>query len=303
MSKSKFHLALLPIFFAFAVFAQNQPTRVLNVGIVAYDGMEILDFAGPAEVFGATEGFKVFVVGASKTPLKSQKFITITPEYDLTDCPSTDILVFPGGGTGRMVNNPEFISWVQKRAENTQFMMSVCTGAQVLGKVGLLDGKESTTFHGSIESLQKDNPKTIVLNNTRFVDNGRVITTAGVSAGIDGALHLVARIKGLRAAEETAFYMEYDKWKPGEGKIIETDFIKVVREKGFNAALNVYKTLPADGFPLYHEGEIFNLALDLAKENPAQAEALLQSFIKAHPSASGYELLGDILRKQGKKQD
>ncbi|HXB07325.1 MAG TPA: hypothetical protein VNW04_09420, partial [Puia sp.] len=107
------------------------------------------------------------------------------------------------------------------RAGATQYFFSVCTGAFILGRAGILDSLSATTFHASIASLREALPKTRVLENVRFVDNGRVITTAGISAGIDGALHLVARLKGDAAAREVAEYMEYDKWIPNQGLVVD----------------------------------------------------------------------------------
>ena len=91
-----------------------------------------------------------------------------------------------------------------------------------MGRAGILDGLTATTFHSSIDGLRKALPSTKVLSNVRFVDNGRVITTAGISAGIDGALHLVTKLKGEDLAKQTASYMEYDKWVPGQGLILNS---------------------------------------------------------------------------------
>ena len=111
------------------------------------------------------------------------------------------------------------MNWLQHKT-NPKYYFSVCTGAFILGKAGLLDGLTTTTFHNSIQQLQKEVPKTKVLSNVRFVDNGRVITTAGISAGIDGALHLVSKILGEQKALEVAKTMEYDKWVPNQGMVI-----------------------------------------------------------------------------------
>lgn len=104
---------------------------------------------------------------------------------------------------------------------NLDAAMSVCTGAFILQKAGLLDGLTATTFHNAIESLREVAPKTEVLANTRWVDNGQVITTAGVSAGIDGALRVVEKLYGRETAQATAHYMEYDKWDPADGVVVE----------------------------------------------------------------------------------
>ncbi len=197
----------------------QQPVKKRNVAIFIHNGVEILDFAGPSEVFASTEGFNVYTVSLSKEPIISQGFIKITPTYSLTDCPKPDIVVLPGGNTGPFIENKPLIDWIKKTATQAEIMLSVCTGAGLLAKAGLLDGKQATTFHSYIEPLQRATPKAEILRNTRFVDNGQIITTAGVSAGIDGALHVVAKLKGQAVATQTARYMEYDKWKPEEGLI------------------------------------------------------------------------------------
>jgi len=197
----------------------------MNVAIFIYDKVEILDFSGPGEVFAATslngdDAFNVFTVAAEKDPIISQGFVTITPQYTIENCPAPDILVLPGGDQRKSAENPELIRWIKDCSENAKILMSVCTGAKLLSKAGLLDNKEATTWHGAIESLKQMTPKAKIHSNTRFVDNGQIITTAGVSAGIDGALHVVSRLFGVDKAHEVARYMEYDKWKPGEGLIV-----------------------------------------------------------------------------------
>ncbi|WP_227698980.1 DJ-1/PfpI family protein [Spirosoma radiotolerans] len=202
--------------------ADRQPkAKKRNVAIFIHNGVEVLDFSGPSEVFASTEGFNVYTVSLTKEPIISQGFIRIIPNYSLADCPAPDIVVLPGGQTGPFIDNKPLINWIKSSAEHAEIMLSVCTGAGLLAKAGLLDGKQATTFHSYIEPLQKATPNAKILRNTRFVDNGQVITTAGVSAGIDGALHVVARLKGIDVARQTAFYMEYDKWKPSEGLVVD----------------------------------------------------------------------------------
>lgn len=285
---------------AFATYAQT-PKRPLSVGIVVYPGVEILDFSGPSEVFAATSGFNPFIVAYKKEPLKSQGFVTITPQYSIEDCPPTDILLFPGGGTGSVINEPAFIEWIKERSKTTQFMVSVCTGAGLLSKAGLLDGLEVTTFHGYISGLQDMTPTAKVLSNTRFVDNGHIITTAGVSAGIDGALHLVARIKGEEVAKATAFYMEYDKWQPNMGKVIESSFVSAVRKEGLEAAAQKFQPATNSLQPLFYDGEMVNLAHQLLENKPAQSATIFQYLIKnSTPKIIFYDGLSKAYKKLGK---
>lgn len=200
------------------VAEHNKNDKRLKVAFYLQDGVEVLDFAGPMEVF-AYANFDIFTVSATKDQIKSQGILKITPDYSINDAPHADILVFFGGNASKATNNPRVIDWVKKQA-NVDYYFSVCTGAFILGKAGLLDNLTATTFHLSIDDLKKDVPKAKVLKNVRFVDNGKVITTAGISAGIDGALHLVEKIRGAEAAKQIAAYMEYDKWVPGQGLVI-----------------------------------------------------------------------------------
>jgi transcriptional regulator GlxA family with amidase domain len=193
-----------------------------NVAIVLYEGVELLDFAGPGEVFsaaanfGASGGqpaFRVYTVATSKAVLTSQGFLKIVPDFTIADAPTPDLIIVPGGNSANLTNDPRFMAWAVKALAAAEISISVCTGAFVLGKAGLLDGHSATTWFGAIENLRKAVPAATVQEGRRFIDQGRVVTTAGVSAGIDGALHVVARLLGRDVAEKTAQYMEY-RWTP-----------------------------------------------------------------------------------------
>lgn len=195
-----------------------------NVAIFIYNGVEILDFGGPGEVFQATSvdgqaAFNVYTVAVSLDPIMSQRFVKITPEYTINNCPTPDIVVLPGGSTGDSQKNESVIHWLQEISCSAEIIMSVCTGAMLLSKAKLLDGQQATTWYGAVERLREMTPNAIVHEKTRFVDIGQIITTAGVSAGIDGALHVVERLLGADVAAGTAHYMEYDHWSPGQGLI------------------------------------------------------------------------------------
>jgi putative intracellular protease/amidase len=186
--------------------------KTRSVGVLVYDGVELLDFAGPGEVFAAAghgKSFEVFTVAATTEPLVSQGFVTIVPGHSIESAPIPDILVIPGGGVGAVLRDEALGAWIKRVAEEGEHVLSVCNGAIVLANLGLLDGLKATTHHGSIAGLRKFEHVTVDAD-ARFVDNGRIITTAGVSAGIDGALHLVKRLLGTEAAAQTAYYMEYD---------------------------------------------------------------------------------------------
>ncbi|HKQ96520.1 MAG TPA: DJ-1/PfpI family protein [Candidatus Polarisedimenticolia bacterium] len=193
-----------------------------NVAIVLYEGVELLDFAGPGEVFeaagsfGESQGkraFNVYTVAVSKKPLKSQRFLTVTPDYSIDDAPKPDLIVIPGGQSGNLTQDARFMAWAKNATEKGEILLTVCSGAFVPAQAGLLDGKSATTWYGAVSRLRELTPKANVVDGRRFIDNGSIITTAGVSAGIDGALHVVARLLGRQIADQTARYMEYH-WTP-----------------------------------------------------------------------------------------
>lgn len=200
-----------------------------NVAILIFDGMEILDFSGPCEVFAAAGGFHVYTVAATKSPIVSQGVVKIVPEFSIADCPKPDIIVLPGGSMTAPLDNAKVIDWIKSNEPHLEVALSVCTGAFLLEKAGLLEGKKATTFHNAIEDLRKKATKTEVLEHVRWVDNGKIVTTAGVSAGIDGSLRVVERLLGPEKALSTAYYMEYDKWIPKEGLVVREEEKEKVR--------------------------------------------------------------------------
>jgi len=197
---------------------KNTSGKRLKIAFYLQDGVEVLDFAGPMEVFNYAN-FEIFTVSKTKGPITSQGVLKILPDYTLDKAPAADVLAFFGGNAGNAVNDPAVISWINRQT-NVMHYFSVCTGAFILGKAGILNGLTVTTFHESIENLRQAVPQAKVLSDVRFVDNGKVITTAGISAGIDGALHLVAKLRGDDAAKRVAAYMEYDKWEPSAGLVL-----------------------------------------------------------------------------------
>lgn len=199
--------------------------KVMNVAIVIWQGVELLDFAGPGEVFAAAKAedgrsFNVFTVSKSKQPIRSQGFLQVTPTYSLADCPKIDVLVLPGGGTSNVSGDAEFMSLLKEKVDGSEITLSVCTGASILGEFGYLDDLDVTTWHGAIDKMQAAYPQARFHSDRRFVDNGKFVTSAGVSAGIDSSLHLVARLYGKKTAIKTARYMEYY-WRFAEDESAE----------------------------------------------------------------------------------
>ncbi|MDX1478257.1 MAG: DJ-1/PfpI family protein [Saprospiraceae bacterium] len=202
--------------------AMSLQMRDMTIGFFLQDGVEVLDFAGPMEVFSYA-GFNVITIARTREPIKSQGILTIVPDYSIAEAPSVDVLAFfGGGGAGRVSRDAEIIDWI-KGQKDVQYHFSVCTGAFFLGEAGLLDGHQATTFHSAIDDLRRRFPKATVLSDVRYVDNGKVITTAGISAGIDGALHFVQKFAGEDAASRIAENMEYDKWRPNEGLVVKSE--------------------------------------------------------------------------------
>ena len=188
-----------------------------KVAILIFDDVEVLDFAGPFEVFGiagersGVRHFEVFTVAESRAPVAARNGLSVNPTYAVDDCPAPDIIVVPGGiGSRRAMRNPALLDWVRRASGLAELTLSVCTGALVLGAAGLLDGLRATTHHTAIDLLREMAPRASVVEGERFVDNGRVIAAAGVSAGIDMALHVVERLLGTDVARETARQMEYE---------------------------------------------------------------------------------------------
>ena len=199
-----------------------------KIAILVFDEVEVLDFCGPFEVFSVTgqregEGhFQVYTVSETGAAIRARNGLTVTPDYGLANCPQPDILVVPGGyGTRREMNNPVIIDWVRERAAEAELTLSVCTGSLLLGKAGLLDGLDATTHHDALDLLRRAAPGCRVRAESRFVDNGQIISSGGISAGIDMAFHVVARLLGEAQARETAAHMEY-RWIPEPGVVYET---------------------------------------------------------------------------------
>ncbi|HVJ34028.1 MAG TPA: DJ-1/PfpI family protein [Terriglobia bacterium] len=190
-----------------------------SVAILLFPEVEVLDFAGPFEVFSiaaqTTEpSFQVHTVAAA--PVVTVGGMRVTPGHDYESCPQADILLLPGGiGSRRAVQDRRLLDWVEAQAWGAEIVASICTGALLLGRLGLLDGLRVTTHWGALDLLRRVAPKAEVVGDSRFIDNGRILTSAGISAGIDMSLHLVARLCGGAAAAAVARQMEYEgQWRP-----------------------------------------------------------------------------------------
>lgn len=191
-----------------------------KVAILIFDKVEILDFCGPFEVFGVTRAlqkeerlFDVYTVAEDARPIRARNGLSVNPNHTFADCPQPDILLVPGGqGTRTQIHNEVLITWVQAQAARVELLLSVCTGALILAQAGLLGGLSATTHYRAFDELRALAPDTTLCPDKRYVDNGKIILSAGISAGIDMSLYVVERLLGAEQANKTARHMQYEYW-------------------------------------------------------------------------------------------
>jgi len=192
-----------------------------RVGIVLFENVEVLDFCGPFEVFSVVRlneekrreepsPFEVLLVAEKISPAVAAGGMKVIPDYTFDTCPGLDILVVPGGwGVRKELNNVAMLDWLRIRASEVETLASSCTGSMLLGFAGLLDGHHATTHWRSLQWMRNSFPAVTVEYDKHVVEDGRVFTSAGISAGIDMALKIVARYCGEGIARATAEHMEY----------------------------------------------------------------------------------------------
>ena len=193
-----------------------------NVGIYLYNEVEVLDFAGPFEVFSTASRvnariepesnklFNVFTVAENMNPLFARGGLQIVPEHSISDHPEINLLIIPGGIITDELEKEQVVSWVINSSNNANITGSVCTGAFLLAKAGLLKSKAATTHWEDIDDLKSMFPDIIIKKNVRWVDEGAVVTAAGISAGIDMSLHLISREASEDLANLTAKQMAFE---------------------------------------------------------------------------------------------
>jgi transcriptional regulator GlxA family with amidase domain len=193
----------------------------LIVGILIFDDVEILDVAGPFEVFSVTRlndeqrlqqssPFKVYLIAEKNKQIIAIGGLRLTPDVTISECPELDLLIIPGGwGTRKESKNRILIKWISNQFTKDRLIASVCTGSSLLGKAGLLDGRDATTHWRAFDFLQESAPKARILKNVRFTLTEPIFTSAGVSAGIDLALRIVSHFFGTEVGQTTARQMEY----------------------------------------------------------------------------------------------
>jgi transcriptional regulator GlxA family with amidase domain len=193
----------------------------LTTGVLIFADVEVLDFCGPFEVFSVTRldparrreepsPFDAFLVAETPDPVTTTGGMTVVPSHSFDTCPPLDLLVVPGGyGTRREVDNARLIGWVARQAAGARLVTSVCTGSFLLARAGLLRGRHATTHVASLDRMRATFPDVAVDDRAQWVEDGNVLTSAGIAAGIDMALRVVSRVFGEAVARKTASHMEY----------------------------------------------------------------------------------------------
>jgi transcriptional regulator GlxA family with amidase domain len=185
-----------------------------TLGVLLFPDFELLDVFGPLEAFGQMkELFRILMVAEASGGVASAQGPQAVAEYGFHDCPPLDVILVPGGmGTRREVGNPVLLEWLARRAATAEIVTSVCTGAALLARAGILEGRRATTNKRAFQWVVDQGPGVRWERRARWVDDGNIVTSSGVSAGIDMALHLIARLAGRDAAEKLAVGMEYE-WR------------------------------------------------------------------------------------------
>ncbi len=187
-----------------------------KLGILLFDDVELLDFAGPYEVFAVANElhdhslFDVFTLSGDGGDIRTVHGLKLSPDYSTENSPPIDILVIPGGdGTKAVIQKQALLGWIHDTYKQSEITFSVCSGARIPAILGLLDNTEFATHHAVVDDVMAIAPKSIYRKERRFVDNGRLMTAAGISAGIDLSLYILEKLHGTRVKEQTMRYMEY----------------------------------------------------------------------------------------------
>jgi len=193
------------------------PDTPLNVAIFIFDDVEVLDFAGPFEVFNVTAElvdptpFHTYTVALTEEAVNARGNLSINPHYSIDNCPTPDIILLPGGdGRKCLMKDERILGWIRRHVDNLENLLSVCTGAFFVAHTGLLDGLSATTHHGAFAEFEETFPDIDLVKDLRYVDNGKIITSGGISAGIDMSLYLVGKLLGQ---DKLALTMEEMEWQ------------------------------------------------------------------------------------------
>lgn len=194
-------------------------SNIRNVAVLIYNNVELMDFCGPYDVFSMANKmsevtlFNIYTVSEIQGDIKTQNGLIVKAQYSIKDCPKADILVVSGGqGSRREMNNETILNWIKGCFPQLELILSVCTGALLLANCQLLDGLNAATHHNAVELLKETAPKARIITNKRFVDNGKIVLSAGVSSGIDMSLYVIGKLLGETLVLKVKENMEYD-WK------------------------------------------------------------------------------------------
>jgi putative intracellular protease/amidase len=259
--------------------ARSAPTQKKsaprNLAILIFDGVQIIDYTGPYETFGHVyindaEAFNIYTVSEKTNPITTSMGMSVNPRYNFENAPRPDVLLIPGGDVRGQLANPNVIKWVQEKAQSAEMVLSVCNGAFILAKANLLDGLEATTTANLIPLLREAAPKVKVVDDRRFVDNGKIITAAGLSSGIDGALHVIERLFGRGTAQMAALGMEYN-WDP------ESKFVRAALADKYMRFNYDVKVIDGGWKPLSREGSLDQWENKWAVKSESSAADILES--------------------------
>jgi transcriptional regulator GlxA family with amidase domain len=188
-----------------------------NVAIFIFDDVEVLDFAGPFEVFNVTgevidpAPFNTYTVALNEEPIKGRGNLSIHPHYSIDNCPTPDIILLPGGaGSRRLMKDERVLNWIARHVDNLEKLLSVCTGAFYIAQSGLLDGLSATTHHDAFPEFKEAFPDIEIIEDKRYVEHENIITAGGISAGIDMSLYVVEQLLG---EEKLALILEEMEWQ------------------------------------------------------------------------------------------
>lgn len=189
-----------------------------SVGILIFNDVEVLDFAGPFEVFSVSSQiyeynlFNVFTIAKTKSPVLTINGLSVNPDFDINDAPHIDVLILAGGsGTRAIMEDKDVLKWIRKTHKKTLYTLSICSGARFLAVLGLLNNMPYCTHQGVYENMKELVPNGIPETEKRFVQSGdKIFTSGGISAGIDLSFFIIGKIHGNNVVTEIATYMEYD---------------------------------------------------------------------------------------------
>lgn len=189
-------------------------THDINTGILIFDDVQTMDFAGPSEVLDQAD-FTLFSIARTVDPVTTSSGQKLIPSYDFDNHPDIEILVIPAGRDLDQASDPDEVRWMQRTSERAKYILTVCCGSIEYAKAGLLGSQAATTHHGYLDYLKKFEPDVEIVRDRKWVDSGKLITSGGLCSGIDAALYLVSKINGMPEAERIAKWMEYPWAKDG----------------------------------------------------------------------------------------